>query len=81
MKGHALGACMIKHTFLCRFVKDNTLKRSPHLVAYSEVNLQIKKMNRETSTDVIKTLLAYGYVIEPVSGDTEQSEPWISIGC
>lgn len=54
-------------------VQDNTQKRSPHLVPYSEVNATIKKMNRESATDVVKTLLAYGYVIEPVSGESEQS--------
>ncbi len=31
-------------------------------------------MNREAATDAVKTLLTYGYVIEPVSGETEQSE-------
>ncbi|VUZ49839.1 unnamed protein product, partial [Hymenolepis diminuta] len=53
--------------------EDNTQKRSPHLVPYSEVNASIKKMNRESATDAVKTLLAYGYVIEPVSGESEQT--------
>ncbi|KAL5105243.1 Ryanodine receptor 2 [Taenia crassiceps] len=53
--------------------EDNTQKRSPHLVPYSEVNSTIKKMNRESATDAVKTLLAYGYVIEPVSGESEQT--------
>uniref|UniRef100_A0A5K3EZT7 EF-hand domain-containing protein n=2 Tax=Mesocestoides corti TaxID=53468 RepID=A0A5K3EZT7_MESCO len=53
--------------------EDNAQKRSPHLVPYSEVNSTIKKMNRESATDAVKTLIAYGYVIEPVSGDAEQN--------
>eukprot|EP00108_Taenia_solium_P001407 TsM_000688100 transcript=TsM_000688100 gene=TsM_000688100 len=53
--------------------QDNVQKRSPHLVPYSEVNATIKKMNRESATDAVKTLLAYGYVIEPVSGESEQT--------
>uniref|UniRef100_A0A0R3WJP3 B30.2/SPRY domain-containing protein n=1 Tax=Hydatigena taeniaeformis TaxID=6205 RepID=A0A0R3WJP3_HYDTA len=58
--------------------EDNTQKRSPHLVPYSEVNATIKKMNRESATDAVKTLLAYGYVIEPVSGESEQSTSAVS---
>ncbi|KAM7538970.1 hypothetical protein Aperf_G00000057777 [Anoplocephala perfoliata] len=53
--------------------EDNTQKRSPHLVPYSEVNASIKKLNRESAADIVKTLLTYGYVIEPVSGDSEQT--------
>ncbi|VDL92643.1 unnamed protein product [Schistocephalus solidus] len=50
--------------------EDNNLKRSPHLVPYSETNANIKRANRETAYDSVKTLLVYGYTIEAMSGDS-----------
>nr|VZI27969.1 unnamed protein product [Spirometra erinaceieuropaei] len=50
--------------------EDNNLKRSPHLVPYSETNANIKRSNRETAYDSVKTLLVYGYTIEAMSGDS-----------
>jgi len=52
-------------------VCENTAqKRHPYLLPYDKVDNVIKKANRETSLDTVKTLLAYGYIIEaPVQSD------------
>lgn len=54
-------------------VENQAQKRHPYLLPYEKVDETIKKANRETAFDTVKTLLAYGYVIEPPSNDVEES--------
>lgn len=46
---------------------DTENKRSCHLVSYANVDDSIKKTNREAASETIRTLLAYGYNVEPPS--------------
>lgn len=51
-------------------VSDDPLnRRSPHLVPYSFVDPLIKKANMDTAADTVRTLLAYGYLLDPPTGD------------
>ena len=52
----------------CR-LEDHLMRRSPHLVPYKLVDEVIKKANRDTASETVKTLLSYGYNLEPPSGD------------
>uniref|UniRef100_A0A4D5R9V0 Ryanodine receptor 44F n=1 Tax=Scolopendra viridis TaxID=118503 RepID=A0A4D5R9V0_SCOVI len=53
--------------------EDNDNKRSPHLVPYNKVDEAIKKANRDTASETVRTLLAYGYNLEPPAGETPDS--------
>ena len=50
-------------------LEDHLMRRSPHLVPYKLVDDVIKKANRDTASETVKTLIAYGYSLEPPSGD------------
>jgi hypothetical protein len=50
-----------------------TQKRHPYLLPYEKVDSSIKKANRENSLDTIKTLLAYGYILEPPIEDVDEN--------
>lgn len=52
--------------------EDIERKRSPHLLQYSFVDEAIKIANRNSASDTIKTLMVYGYVLDPPSGDHER---------
>ncbi|VDP80904.1 unnamed protein product [Echinostoma caproni] len=54
------------------FMEDQAQKRSPHLVPFREVDPVIKRSNRETAIETVKTLLAYGYSVE--LGSTDSSD-------
>lgn len=41
------------------------MKRSPHLVPYDLVDERIKQANRDTASQIIRTVMMYGYTIEP----------------
>lgn len=43
------------------------------MLPYDKVDANIKKANRETASDTVKTLLAYGYQIEPPSQEFEDN--------
>ncbi|XP_042892542.1 ryanodine receptor-like isoform X4 [Penaeus japonicus] len=49
--------------------EDPDMRRSPHLVSYANVDEAIKKANRDTASETIRTLLVYGYILEPPTGD------------
>lgn len=51
-------------------LEDHLMRRSPHLAPYKLVDAVIKKANRDTAGETVKTLIAYGYNLEPPSGDT-----------
>ncbi len=62
-------------------VCENTLqKRHPYLLPYDKVDNVIKKANRETSLDTVKTLLAYGYIIEPPNTSDENGAQVKTLG-
>ncbi|CAM4882414.1 unnamed protein product [Rotaria socialis] len=46
-------------------------KRSPYLLPYSIIDDSIKKINRDTASEIVKTLLAVGYTIDAPTGDIE----------
>lgn len=50
-------------------LEDHLMRRSPHLVPYKLVDEVIKKANRDTASETVKTLISYGYNLEPPSGD------------
>ncbi|KAL1124812.1 hypothetical protein AAG570_001433 [Ranatra chinensis] len=52
--------------------EDPDLLRSPHLVPYIKVDEAIKKANRDTASETVRTLLVYGYNLDPPTG--EQTE-------
>ncbi|CAF4536891.1 unnamed protein product, partial [Rotaria magnacalcarata] len=45
--------------------------RSPYLLPYSIIDDSIKKINRDTAGEIVKTLLAVGYTIDAPTGDIE----------
>ena len=53
------------------FNEDSARLRSPHLVNYNSVDEAIKIANRNTASETVRTLLVYGYVLDPPSGDQE----------
>lgn len=65
--------------------EDPDLKRSPHLVTYSNVDDVIKKANRDTASETVRTLLVYGYILEPPSGEATEgtrahaASPWTPV--
>lgn len=62
----------INQTWTYGFSEDSSTKRSPHLVPYKYVDDLIKKANQDTATETVKTLLAYGYMLEPPTGDPSE---------
>ncbi|XP_069958037.1 ryanodine receptor isoform X5 [Cherax quadricarinatus] len=53
--------------------EDPDMHRSPHLVSYSNVDEAIKKANRDTASETIRTLLVYGYILEAPTGDQAEA--------
>ncbi|KAL3202671.1 hypothetical protein MRX96_012067 [Rhipicephalus microplus] len=51
-------------------VENQPTRRSPHLVPYKSVDDVIKKANRDTAGELVRTLLAYGYVLEPPTAES-----------
>nr|XP_014093113.1 ryanodine receptor isoform X7 [Bactrocera oleae] len=49
--------------------EDSENHRSPHLVPYSKVDEAIKKANRDTASETVRTLLVYGYILDPPTGE------------
>lgn len=54
--------------------EDVDKRRSPHLLHYSCVDEAIKIANRNTASETVRTLLVYGYVLDPPSGDQPEEE-------
>ena len=54
--------------------EDLVLKRSPHLVTYKNVDDLIKKANKDTASETVKTLLVYGYILDSPTGDQQSEE-------
>ncbi|KAI1309032.1 Ryanodine receptor [Halotydeus destructor] len=49
--------------------EDPMARRSPHLVPYHYVDEVIKRTNRDTASETVRTLLAYGYILEAPTGE------------
>lgn len=62
---------LIKNGWTYGVVENPVQKRHPYLLPYDKVDAPIKKRNRETALDTVKTLLAYGYLIEPPTQDLD----------
>ena len=52
--------------------EDVEKRRSPHLVHYANVDEAIKVANRNTASETVRTLLVYGYVLDPPTGDKDE---------
>lgn len=48
--------------------------RSPHLVPYPKVDDAIKKANRDTASETVRTLLVYGYNLDPPTGEQHEGK-------
>lgn len=53
--------------------EDSDNHRSPHLVPYSKVDDAIKKANRDTASETVRTLLIYGYNLDPPTGEGNEA--------
>lgn len=53
--------------------EDSENHRSPHLVPYSKVDEAIKKANRDTASETVRTLLVYGYNLDPPTGEATEA--------
>lgn len=53
--------------------EDSENHRSPHLVPYSKVDEAIKKANRDTASETVRTLLIYGYNLDPPTGEANEA--------
>ncbi|XP_065200353.1 ryanodine receptor [Planococcus citri] len=53
--------------------EDSELLRSPHLVPYSKVDEAIKKANRDTASETVRTLLVYGYSLDPPTSEAHDA--------
>lgn len=53
--------------------EDSEMLRSPHLVPYVKVDEAIKKANRDTASETVRTLLVYGYVLDPPTGEAHEA--------
>ncbi|XP_075211293.1 ryanodine receptor [Lycorma delicatula] len=53
--------------------EDPDMLRSPHLVPYSKVDDAIKKANRDTASETVRTLLVYGYNLDPPTGEQHEA--------
>ncbi|XP_072162212.1 ryanodine receptor isoform X2 [Bemisia tabaci] len=53
--------------------EDPDMLRSPHLVPYPKVDDAIKKANRDTASETVRTLLVYGYMLDPPTGDPNEA--------
>lgn len=54
--------------------EDSDRRRSPHLLPYVYVDEAIKIANRNTASETVRSLLVYGYVLDPPTGDVEAAE-------
>ncbi|XP_048259812.1 ryanodine receptor-like isoform X9 [Haliotis rufescens] len=63
----------IKHHWTYGLNEDPLHKRSPHLVPYNKVDQHIKKANRDTASEAVRTLMAYDYMLEPPTSETGES--------
>ncbi|CAH0546152.1 unnamed protein product [Brassicogethes aeneus] len=53
--------------------EDPDMYRSPHLVPYCKVDDAIKKANRDTASETVRTLLVYGYNLDPPTGEQQET--------
>ncbi|XP_044016394.1 ryanodine receptor isoform X3 [Aphidius gifuensis] len=53
--------------------EDSEMRRSPHLVPYQKVDEAIKKANRDTASETVRTLLVYGYMLDPPTGEQHEA--------
>lgn len=53
--------------------EDSDNLRSPHLVPYAKVDEAIKKANRDTASETVRTLLVYGYNLDPPTGEANEA--------
>lgn len=62
--------CLLLH-----FLQDIMNKRNPRLVPYNLLDEKTKKTNRETVCAAVRTLIGYGYNIEPPDQESSMFAP------
>lgn len=65
VKTKTLSNCLIFHKKNKKNKKDLKSRRNPRLVPYSLLDERTKKSNRDSLREAIRTLIGYGYNIEP----------------
>jgi len=58
-------------------VQDLKSKRNPRLVPYVLLDERTKKSNRDSLREAIRTLIGYGYNIEPSDQEGGESDSWM----
>lgn len=58
-------------------LQDLKSKRNPRLVPYVLLDERTKKSNRDSLREAIRTLIGYGYNIEPSDQEGGQSDLWM----
>lgn len=61
--------------------EDSEMRRSPHLVPYPKVDEAIKKANRDTASETVRTLLVYGYMLDPPTGEQHEGKIFNELHC
>ena len=57
----------------CLSWQEMSHKRNPQLVPYNQLDDQAKKLNRDTASETIRTILGFGYSLEPPTTDAQDS--------
>ncbi|XP_053408017.1 ryanodine receptor-like isoform X6 [Mercenaria mercenaria] len=68
----------IKHGWTYGLYEDSVNKRNPHLVPYNKVEEHIKRANRDSAAQTVKTILAYGYNLEPPTSELGETSGHLS---
>uniref|UniRef100_A0A4W5JEC3 Ryanodine receptor 1a (skeletal) n=1 Tax=Hucho hucho TaxID=62062 RepID=A0A4W5JEC3_9TELE len=72
--GHNVWACDRVHQgWTYSIVQDIVNKRNPRLVPYNLLDEKTKKTNRDTVCAAVRTLIGYGYNIEPPDQESSES--------
>ncbi|XP_078000970.1 ryanodine receptor 2-like [Glandiceps talaboti] len=53
--------------------EDTIYKRNPQLVPFTQLDDVAKKLNRDTASETVRTILGFGYSLEPPSSESEGS--------
>lgn len=64
---------MIYQFVFCYASQDILNKRNPRLVPYNLLDERTKKTNRDSVNNAVRTLIGYGYNIEPPDQESSKS--------
>ncbi|XP_071832667.1 ryanodine receptor 2-like isoform X4 [Apostichopus japonicus] len=52
--------------------EDGTYRRNPQLIPYSQLDDGAKKLNRDTASETVRTILGFGYTLEPPPSEQQE---------